>query len=270
MTWVKKDDFAPHHPKVRALASGRRTLDALAAYGLWDAGLAYCARHLTDGVIKKDAIHSVWPWSAHYRTLKLLMSLAAVLVEVGLWVDDGESWIVHDYLKYQPSRTEVEEKRQKTRDRVKRWRNSVTTSVAPRYPGSGSGSEIGSRSGPESEQEAYPAVDVDSAWSRYQDNRRKLNMHVNGHMHRSPADEFLLAEAVRRHGGVATVLEALDVWAEKILADEATWRREDYRLEVLLKPKNVDRALQAKTKTAPPAAPYLGRVWDGEKLVRRR
>ena len=100
MTWVKLDDQILTHPKI--LRAGRDARD------LFIAGLCYCAAQLTDGVIPLGA-------------LRLLGSMADIdhpgasadrLIEVGLWTKTADSYIVHDYLNYQPSRAQAEAVRQ--------------------------------------------------------------------------------------------------------------------------------------------------------------
>jgi hypothetical protein len=39
--------------------------------------------------------------------------LGETLVDVGLWTQNGTGWVIHDYLEFNPSREQVEEKRRK-------------------------------------------------------------------------------------------------------------------------------------------------------------
>ena len=70
MTWFKVDDGFYDHPKVIDLP--------LAAVGLWALAGAYCARHLTDGVITDRQI----------RAIGGTRKQAAALVAAGLWSAD--------------------------------------------------------------------------------------------------------------------------------------------------------------------------------------
>src|SRR5690606_31788357 len=87
-------DSFTEHPKVAALTDA-----ALAAH---TRGLCYCARHLTDGRIPRAAARRL-------GTPKALRELVAG----GLWYDHGDHFQVHDYLEWNPSAAEVEERRQK-------------------------------------------------------------------------------------------------------------------------------------------------------------
>jgi hypothetical protein len=91
VTWVRIDDGAPIHPKL--LDAGPE------AAWLWIAGLAHCNRAVTDGSIRKVHLLSLYPhekWSA-----ARVRALAARLVVAGLWVDQGDRYVVHDYAEYQ-------------------------------------------------------------------------------------------------------------------------------------------------------------------------
>ncbi|MGW5316740.1 hypothetical protein [Nocardia thailandica] len=99
MTWFRVDDSFYDHPKV--LEAG------MPAIGLWTLAGAYCARHLTDGVITDRQIRSIG------GTRKQ----AAKLVEVGLWTCDdapanARRYFFNDWREYQPSRADVTARRQ--------------------------------------------------------------------------------------------------------------------------------------------------------------
>lgn len=129
MTWVKLDDQLPEHPKAEGVSS--------AAMWLHVAGICYCNRQLTDGEIPKTRV-------ARLVTDRRPEALAAELVTAGLWHDKGDSYEVHDYLDFQPSKEKVENDRvtAKERQRKSRARHGVTGSVtdgvtsdAPARPG---------------------------------------------------------------------------------------------------------------------------------------
>lgn len=69
MTWFKVDDGFYDHPKVAALPN--------AAVGLWVKAGAWCAKHLTDGVISATQV----------RALKGSTSQISALLESGLWFE---------------------------------------------------------------------------------------------------------------------------------------------------------------------------------------
>ena len=98
MTWVKLDDLFPDHPKVQAAGQ--------AAAWLHVAGICYCSRYLTDGLIPNVALAGLGQY-----TKSRARKLADVLVRVGLWEQEDGAYRIHDYLDFQPSREQVERQR---------------------------------------------------------------------------------------------------------------------------------------------------------------
>nr|WP_294522617.1 hypothetical protein [uncultured Rhodopila sp.] len=77
-------------------------------------GIAYCARNLTDGLIPKP------------RVLKLkggTEQSAKELVSIGWWLDCGDYYSIRSFLKYNYSKEDVIKRREKTKERVTRFRN---------------------------------------------------------------------------------------------------------------------------------------------------
>jgi hypothetical protein len=105
MTWVKIDDTFPDHPRVVGLSD--------AAFRSHVAGLCYSARYLTDGSIPSSAMRSIGTRKS-----------ATELEEAGLWVRSDHGWLIRDYLDYNPSRADVEGKREAARERMARVRSS--------------------------------------------------------------------------------------------------------------------------------------------------
>jgi hypothetical protein len=109
MTWVRLDDQFAGHPKMEAVGP-------LAGW-LHVAALCYCAQYLTDGRIPKT------------KALKLTdvpkprAQIAKLLAE-GVWDDDGDSYVIHDYLVYQPSRARVLAEREAAAERQRKARES--------------------------------------------------------------------------------------------------------------------------------------------------
>lgn len=95
MTWVRIDDGFSEHPKVLGLSD--------AAFRLHVHALCYVARALTDGRIPR-----VWLTGGKSRKVPKAVT---ELVDARVWDESGEDFHVHDYLSYQPSRDEVEERR---------------------------------------------------------------------------------------------------------------------------------------------------------------
>ena len=109
MAWVKIDDQLADHPKI--VAAG--------AVGGWAfvAGLCYCNRFLTNGFIPLAQIEKLASDVPMER-----------LCELGLWTKTTkkgvEGVLVHDYLKYQMSRTDILKAREQSAIRQGRHRNS--------------------------------------------------------------------------------------------------------------------------------------------------
>jgi hypothetical protein len=103
MTWVKVDDRFPQHEKV--LAAGPE------AGWLYICGLCYAARTLSNGVLPRSELQTFSPYpEAQSR------DLAVALVDQGLWeTTRQQAWVIHDYLRYNPSRADVEAKRARWR-----------------------------------------------------------------------------------------------------------------------------------------------------------
>lgn len=119
MSWLRIDDHFADHPKL--LRAG-----PIAGW-LHLAGLCYSARHLTDGFLPIEAVGTLATFNGVSITGNgqlfsepvrvITMDLVETLVRVGLWEvwRDGDMFLgyrIHDYLKYNPSRAEVEGERE--------------------------------------------------------------------------------------------------------------------------------------------------------------
>jgi hypothetical protein len=108
MTWVRIDDRASTHRK-------QRDAGPEAAW-LWVCGLCWCNGHHTNGEIRRADLVALSPgtWNE-----KQLGKLSAALVSVGLWIENGSDFIVHDYDQYQSEalRENVEDRREYERSR---------------------------------------------------------------------------------------------------------------------------------------------------------
>jgi hypothetical protein len=113
MTWVKLDDKANSHPKLRRVGAD--------AAWLWTCGLCHCNAHATAGRIDKADLPALY---AGAWTPRQLETLAKKLVAVGLWSDDGDHFAVHDYAEYQEEALpeQVAERREQARIRKRRSR----------------------------------------------------------------------------------------------------------------------------------------------------
>lgn len=95
MPYLNMDDNFADHPKVDALSDG--------AFRLHVAGLLYCARHTTDGIIPA---HRVARLTRTYKPTQL-----AELLRSGIWLKHPSHYEVHDYLDWNKSSAWWAEKR---------------------------------------------------------------------------------------------------------------------------------------------------------------
>ena len=89
MGWLRLDDAFGTHPKVAGLSDR--------AFRAHVMGLLYCAQHLTDGFVP--------------RAMGPRATTAKELERAGLWSTSRRGWMIHDFLDYNPSRAEVDDKR---------------------------------------------------------------------------------------------------------------------------------------------------------------
>ncbi len=119
MTWVRFDDQFDIHRKVDGLSD--------AAYRLHTKAIFWSARNTTDGQIRQRELRQIL---ARPR----VDQLAGQLVDAGVWHETGhgcedcaqptDGWVIHDYLKYQPSRVQVDKDRDAKTERQRRWREA--------------------------------------------------------------------------------------------------------------------------------------------------
>lgn len=95
-TFIKLHDAFPDHPKIHQVGP--------AAAWLYVCGLCYCSRWLSDGRIPKGAV-------AQLSAIRQPAAAARKLVDVGMWDDAGDHYLVHDYLEHQSSKAQVEAKK---------------------------------------------------------------------------------------------------------------------------------------------------------------
>lgn len=112
MSWAKFDDLYDDGKKIkRAWRANRATI------GLHAMAVTYSSRHETDGLLDIEWITDKLP--AKGEREKVL----AVLVDCGLFeVVDDAHYRVHDFLDYNPSRAQQDEKRRREAERKARGR----------------------------------------------------------------------------------------------------------------------------------------------------
>jgi hypothetical protein len=108
MSWIKLDDHFADHPKIAVAGP-------LAAW-LHVKALVYCGRYLTDGKIPFAIVVSLVDWATDGVMIETSnfsadtptnTGLAARLCEAGLWHEVEGGFEIHDYLEWNPSRSEV-------------------------------------------------------------------------------------------------------------------------------------------------------------------
>lgn len=111
MAWVKLDDEMPRHPKVLDLSDR--------AFRVYITCLCTTSEFLKDGYIT----------AAQMKQAKASPKVVRELLEAGLIHVDGVGYRIHDYLKYNPSREQVEKRRTDSAKRLRDWREAQKEAV---------------------------------------------------------------------------------------------------------------------------------------------
>lgn len=119
MAYLNLDDGMTEHPKVDSLTDG--------AFRLHMSGMAYCAKHLTDGLIPTRKVSRLKPEFDRTELRELLAE--------GLWHEGGSGcdteqclagakgeYVVHDYLQWNKSAAWWMAKRAADVERQAKWR----------------------------------------------------------------------------------------------------------------------------------------------------
>lgn len=112
MAWIRLSDNYIDHPKIEPLSDG--------AFRLWHQMLAYCRRHLTDGLVPKATMLGF----ASYKPKRLDELLQPAREGYIPLVEKVQSFgfKMHDYLEWNPSKDEETERRSDSRDRMRALR----------------------------------------------------------------------------------------------------------------------------------------------------
>ena len=100
MSWARLDDRFDDNRKVK-----RVWLACPQALGLHVMALTYCTRHHTDGLVDREYVTEKAP-QARQRD-----RMTQALVEAGLWDEHADGWTIHDFLEFNHSRQEIEDRR---------------------------------------------------------------------------------------------------------------------------------------------------------------
>lgn len=104
MPWFRLEDSFHHHPKVTKAGN--------AATGLWVRCGTYSSQYLTDGRIPAEIARD-------YGRPREIQALLASR----LWVENGDGFLMPDYLDYNPSADQVRLDRARARERQAKRRH---------------------------------------------------------------------------------------------------------------------------------------------------
>ena len=110
MPWARFDDRYPSNRKVRPLSDAAFRLDVSA--------VCWCNENLTDGRIKQDELALV-------ADIRKYAEAAAELVKRGRWIQQDDGWLIHDFLRYNPTRAQVLADREKAAERQRKAREAA-------------------------------------------------------------------------------------------------------------------------------------------------
>jgi hypothetical protein len=113
MSWVRLDDRLHDNRKIKRL--WLRDRGALALHLM---ALSYCGGHETDGLVDTEFLTLLAPGKADRD------KLTASLVDAGVWVAVADGWQINDFLEYNPSSADLNEKRRKDSERKARGRRT--------------------------------------------------------------------------------------------------------------------------------------------------
>ncbi|MBK9497076.1 MAG: hypothetical protein IPO08_21695 [Xanthomonadales bacterium] len=121
MPYAQIDVDALDHWKVGGLSAE--------AFRTWVAGLCYCQKHLTDGLLVHRAVKML--------RAKTTAPVIAELLDAGLWHEGPAGYVVHDFTTWNRTRAEVESQREKWRKKkagVSRGSKGDSPGEAPETP----------------------------------------------------------------------------------------------------------------------------------------
>lgn len=107
--WVRFENTTPEDPDLPALSDR--------AFRLWFNAICYCSRAESDGMVPTVLIPSL--------SVSGSKKVVAELLGAGLLIDRGEKIEVRNYLKFNPSKAQLQDLREKARVRTSRWRNNM-------------------------------------------------------------------------------------------------------------------------------------------------
>lgn len=109
MSWFRLEDSFHAHPKVKRAGNG--------AVGLWVRCGTWSAQYETDGVIPPE-VYAGRPGYGSPREIEALVSAR-------LWIPTDDGMLMPDYLDYNPSKADNDQRRKVDAERKRRGRNGV-------------------------------------------------------------------------------------------------------------------------------------------------
>jgi hypothetical protein len=129
MAWARFDDEYPRHPKIQRIPAEHRA-DAMA---LELSAVCYSTKVLTDGFVSRAVVETlgleVGFESKRGLNRRRLRTAIDALERAKRWVSVQGGWQIHDYADYQPSASEVTERRRVERDKKRKQRENRQTSL---------------------------------------------------------------------------------------------------------------------------------------------
>lgn len=116
MTWFRVDDSFSDHAKVVALLEMRCGLRAV---GLWTLCGSWTAKHERDGFVPGVMV----------KRFGATRTEANALVEVGLWVAEGDGYRFYGWEERNPLKSALDERRNSVADRQRRHRAKVSNAL---------------------------------------------------------------------------------------------------------------------------------------------
>jgi hypothetical protein len=118
VSWARLDDRFHDNRKIKRLWQTKP-----AAVALHVMAITYCALNETDGEIDPEFVLEKVPVKRDRD------AMTTALCNTGLWVlsNNGRSFLVNDYLEYNPSRASLDEKRAADAERKRRGRDTQAT-----------------------------------------------------------------------------------------------------------------------------------------------
>lgn len=117
MAWFKVDDRLHSSAKIMSIPKRQR----LAAVGLWALAGSWCADQETDGAVPSYMI----------EVFGAPNSVVTALCDARMWEQTPTGFQFINWEEYQPTRAELEDRREQNREKLRKWRerNRVTNQV---------------------------------------------------------------------------------------------------------------------------------------------